>query len=645
MDQVVLKGANGTYVFSPGDKQSILGEGGTGRIFRGADANTGKTVAIKVLFKHLTRDVTNVKRLRIESEIDVSHPNLIKNIDFVHDGERDIYHLVSEFIKGKTLASKLDEVKNAGTSLSVKEVKDIGLAVASALEALHNHIPQVIHRDVDPSNIMLCADGTVKLMDLGIAKVGSPDEGKKLTMVGSIIGKQHYLSPEQINNSAEVALSPASDLYSLGITLYECITGEVPYQGSSEFEIYQKHQKALLPRHKLLTKALYTFLVNATAKAPENRYRTAPAFKAALSAIGDDGLTNKRLPLIYNPRRKFYYAVASVILSALVFSLYLVYGNYEKKVLISESCGSMIKVKELSPLAIQDPIKSGIVSMEAPVSLAASEISRWKGWLNNPTSFNGYINEQGIVMDQVSKKIPRNRLLMKILLELKDASLGDRAKRISIINAIPWNDTGIVDKALNGPLRTNILVQLDDVSERAKMNLRHYLNSIEAPLAASANYERLYRAYEKADLTRKASRYALLANKIDVAEGLADISVSQKKDFESQLQLANVLAAKGRFDPSYSKYVEAFASYSNTPECQSALQNALEDLSQIQIRKDMNVNNSFLLFVQGLLYQKGSNFNSGYRDQAKDKFKCFKALASDEPAFSNFIDYVESASL
>lgn len=289
MDDIILKGTHGTYRFNPAKPENLVGEGGMGRVFKGEEEGSNRKVAVKVLFKELTGNANNVERFKIEATVKITHPNLIEMLDFIeYDGR---YHIISEFLEGEVLSDKIDRLKKEGEVMGVKRAKEIILQIANGLEELHkNHI---IHRDVKPSNVMVLNDRTIKLFDYGVIKKND-DVLSKLTRAGAFIGSYQYASPEQIRNIDKAAINESTDVYSLGVTLYELITGEVPFDGSSEYEIMEKHTKEKIPKHPFINKDYYALIEKATAKNQNQRYKTVSEFKTALENLESQKAGRKR---------------------------------------------------------------------------------------------------------------------------------------------------------------------------------------------------------------------------------------------------------------------------------------------------------------------------------------------------------------
>ena len=211
-----------------------LGEGSMGAVFRATQISLDRPVAIKVLPPRLAKNATYLKRFRREARAvaRLNHPNVVSGIDV---GESQGHHFfVMEFVEGKTLQQVLDAHERLDPLKSGKVI----VLVARALE--HAHAMGMVHRDVKPANIILSAKtGVPKLCDLGLAKdVGESGSGSQ-TGEGRAMGTPYYISPEQARGQTDIDIR--SDLYSLGATLYHCLTGQPPFTGATPAVIMAKH--------------------------------------------------------------------------------------------------------------------------------------------------------------------------------------------------------------------------------------------------------------------------------------------------------------------------------------------------------------------------------------------------------------------
>ena len=206
-----------------------IGEGGMGSVFRGIDIMLEREVAIKMLRPELSRQPHVVERFRSEAVTlaKLNHPNIATLYSFLRQGED--FFMVMEFVRGETLDSLI------GRSGAMPWERAVGL-FSQALEGIdHAHKMGIVHRDIKPANMTLTETGSIKVMDFGIARVLGTD---RLTKTGHLIGTVEYMSPEQVRGEETDA---RSDIYSLGILLYEMLTGRVPFNSSSEYELMRSH--------------------------------------------------------------------------------------------------------------------------------------------------------------------------------------------------------------------------------------------------------------------------------------------------------------------------------------------------------------------------------------------------------------------
>lgn len=244
-----------------------VGGGGMALVYRAKCALLNRYVAIKILRTEFTNDEEFVKRFRIEAQAaaSLSHPNIVSIYDVGH--EDNIHYIVMEFIDGVTLKEYIDK---KGV-LKWEEAVNIMIQICSAIEQAHKR--KIIHRDIKPHNIMLTNDGIAKVTDFGIARAVS---SSTITVVGSTIGSVHYFSPEQARGGY---IDEKSDLYSLGITLYEMVTGKVPFVGESPVTVALKHiqdePEAPKSKNAELPQGINDIIMKSIKKDKDKRYQTA----------------------------------------------------------------------------------------------------------------------------------------------------------------------------------------------------------------------------------------------------------------------------------------------------------------------------------------------------------------------------------
>ena len=272
--------------------EKLIGEGGMANVYLAQDKILDRKVAVKVLRGDLADDEKFVRRFQREAlaASSLSHPNIVEIYD-VGEDEGNFY-IVMEYIEGKTLKQL---IKKRGV-LSLSETMDIMLQLLDALAQAHDSY--IIHRDIKPQNIMIKDSGLVKITDFGIAVAIN---SAQLTQTNSVMGSVHYLPPEQAGGKGSTI---RSDIYSLGILMFEMLTGKVPFKGDSAVEIALKHIKEPLPSPKALNpvipQSVENIILKAAAKNPKNRYRDAREMKEDIKTCLDEKRENE-------PKIKFKY--------------------------------------------------------------------------------------------------------------------------------------------------------------------------------------------------------------------------------------------------------------------------------------------------------------------------------------------------
>lgn len=244
-----------------------IGEGGMANVYLAKDTILDRDVAIKVLRGDLSNNEKFIRRFEREalSVSKLSHPNIVEVYDVGEENEQ--HYIVMEYIDGKTLKQLLYKRK----TLTLEEVIDIMTQLTDAIA--HAHESYIIHRDIKPQNIMILDDGTIKVTDFGIAIAMNATQ---LTQTNSVMGSVHYIPPEQANGKSATI---KSDIYSIGIMMYELLTGSVPFKGDNAVEIALKHMKEKIPsirkQNPSIPQSVENIILKSTAKNPRNRYDNA----------------------------------------------------------------------------------------------------------------------------------------------------------------------------------------------------------------------------------------------------------------------------------------------------------------------------------------------------------------------------------
>jgi serine/threonine-protein kinase len=277
----------------------LIARGGMAEVWLGHDSFLDRQVAIKVLKRHIARDETAIERFRREALAcaGLNHPNIVAVYDsFAHEGTQVV---VMQYVQGRSLRDLLDKRKRLTPSLTIM----MGASIAAALDATHRH--ELIHRDVKPGNILVRPDGHFLLADFGIAKAMHASEGADLTNDNIMMGTAKYLSPEIVRGKH---LDGRADLYSLGLVLYECLSGKVPFVCESDADTalarLQREPTDLQHLRPTLSPSLVRVVHKLLARNPDHRYQTGDDARIALLAaledvrddVRDDDATPESLP-------------------------------------------------------------------------------------------------------------------------------------------------------------------------------------------------------------------------------------------------------------------------------------------------------------------------------------------------------------
>jgi serine/threonine-protein kinase len=257
--------------------EELVGTGGMSSVFRARDRQLDRRVAIKILHEHYAEDPEYLERFRREARAvaRLSHPNIVTVIDRGDDGGRQF--IVFEDVQGENLKELI--VRSGG--LPVRQALELTLAVADGLAFAHEH--GLVHRDVKPQNVLLSREGEVKVTDFGIARSLHVEHG--VTQTGTVLGTGEYLAPEQASGTT---VSPATDVYSLGIVLWELLAGDVPFTGDNFVAVALRHVNepppSLRQRRPDVSPRLEAAIERALAKDPARRFPSMKAFAKELRA-------------------------------------------------------------------------------------------------------------------------------------------------------------------------------------------------------------------------------------------------------------------------------------------------------------------------------------------------------------------------
>jgi serine/threonine protein kinase len=263
--------------------EEMIGQGGMSAVYKATDPNLKRVVAVKMIHSHLSDDPDFVKRFEEEAAAvaQLRHPNIIQVFDFNHDDESDSYYMVLEFVPGETLQQHLARLNASGRKLSITKALESMIDICEAVNYAHQR--GMIHRDIKPANLMLTVTGQTILMDFGIAKIVG---GQRHTATGAVVGTAMYMSPEQIKGEHP---DRRSDIYSLGVTLFEMVSGRPPFEADSAMTLMMMHVNDPVPDPRTLNPDvpddLVTVIDKALAKDPNDRYQTAAQMAAALRNV------------------------------------------------------------------------------------------------------------------------------------------------------------------------------------------------------------------------------------------------------------------------------------------------------------------------------------------------------------------------
>jgi serine/threonine protein kinase len=366
--------------------EELVGTGGMSSVYRARDRLLERKVALKVLHPHYAEDDEYVERFRHEarSVAQLSHPHIVTVIDRGEDGGQQF--IVFEYVDGENLKQLVERTGPLPTRRAV----ELALAIADALSFAHEH--GLVHRDVKPQNVLLTPDGDAKVTDFGIARSLDVEHG--MTQTGTVLGTSNYLSPEQASGKAT---TPSTDVYSLGVVLYELLTAEVPFPGDNFVAVAMKHINEappdLLERRPDVPLRLAAAVDRAMAKDPEQRFPTMNDFASELRQclVELDAPDAERTLIVTSPvlkesrphrvrasrsRVPLYAILALLAIAAIIVGALALGGSKGKpKATTGATTGAVVA---LHGIGADDPAGDGEHDSEAPNATDHNPATFWQ---------------------------------------------------------------------------------------------------------------------------------------------------------------------------------------------------------------------------------------------------------------------------
>ena len=424
-----------------------LGQGGMGVVYLAEDQKLERKVAIKFLPKHISENSEERQRFKIEAKAaaKLNHPN-IATIHSIEEIEDELF-IVMEYIKGK----ELKEYVGAGHALSLRNDETIKIAtqIAEGLEAAHKE--GIIHRDIKPSNIMITDSGVVKIMDFGLAKIKGTS---KLTKLGSTVGTIAYMSPEQ---TAGNEVDFRTDIWSLGVVLYEMLTGKMPFRGEYDQAIIYSILNEEPVSANEIDESLKHMISKSLAKNPDDRYQTAGEIADELSKAGKGGTTKRK-----TSHSKFPWMIAGAMMIIIAAIFYFIKTSSNK---INGSDKNLIKTIAVLPFVnmsadqnevyFSDGLSGELISAlsKNPKLRVISQTSSFlfKGKNDDIKTIASKLNVKNILEGSVQKSGNNLRITANLVNAETDATLWSNTYTSTLSNIFALQDsiTGSVAEALD----------------------------------------------------------------------------------------------------------------------------------------------------------------------------------------------------
>jgi serine/threonine-protein kinase len=386
----------------------LVGTGGMSSVYKAHDGLLERNVALKVLHPHFGDDEEYVERFRREARAvaQLSHPNIVTVID---RGEADGHQfIVFEFIDGENLK----ELVSRTGPLPVRRAVELAIAIADGLAFAHEH--GLVHRDVKPQNVLLNGDGEAKVTDFGIARSLDVEHG--VTQTGTVLGTSNYLSPEQANGKQ---VTPTTDVYSLGVVLFELLTAEVPFPGENFVAVAMKHLNEPVPdileRRPDVPPRLAAAIEHALEKQPERRFGSMGEFASELrQCLADNGSADTERTFIApsavlresaphrararRPRWPIYALLALVAAAAIVAGVLALDGSKNGTPGGGAAATSVVPIQGVGSY---DPQGSDHAehSADAPLATDRDASTFWTTDIYNTQDFGGLKSGVGLVLD------------------------------------------------------------------------------------------------------------------------------------------------------------------------------------------------------------------------------------------------------